>query len=593
MDSNVNATTQIKKYVTPNSGEPFVVETKTTTTTTTTTVTKRICVPKDVNVDLTEIQSLLDDDNLTKINEAIDDAVPPKVNVTANSTTKPNQNATTVDTSKRVTQNKKRNAKQNTTLNHLSEESPLLSSTKIGHSINSSKSSTPNKSSNLCNGEKQQPTTAIVRSPNLSKISTSSNGNSSSKNKGKNKNVTKKNSKSKSAAKIIVTKKSNKKPIKSEQKNTNKNSKLKQMDAPNGRRSLRSTALRNQQPNYIDDLINQYISLEKKPARKKKPKPPVEKPSVQEPPPPFAEVPSIELHDLSAIYENSIEEEASIATDADTATNTETPLAAPDSISSINFADEPAADNVDYDIELDDYQLPLSSSVHDSPTNEQLPIDATDVEMPLKQDTKSNRPKRKLLKTTGKKAALPSKIKKNASKSVEKIITKVPTTKKATTKATTKKPIQSIGSDSTTSAINPSTNETTAANIVPESLIRSTTNYSPIKIYSPSHRTKFRSSADNKLLLTKRVVARKLQNLPTPSKKILDRFNKAHPIDANSRLIYYPNNDGDDDGQGAINNHSVDVNSKENMAASNNKGKDFLQLLKQKRRPLLVKEIDG
>lgn len=200
MDSDVNTTVQISKIVAPNSGESFVVETKTTTTTTTTTTTKRICVGKDANVDLTEIQALLDNDDgidntLTAHHhadaaaaEAILDTVPPKVNVNTTTTTKTNKSKqhdnTTVNKSK-CDNSERQSAKRNKTVKRLSDanRSPLLSSTKIEDLLKS-----PLQTKNRQPIEKS--TTKIDCSPNLSKIS-----GTSSKSNNKTKKITNNNSK--------------------------------------------------------------------------------------------------------------------------------------------------------------------------------------------------------------------------------------------------------------------------------------------------------------------------------------------------------------------------------------------------------------
>lgn len=584
MGSDVNGTMQITKFVTPNSGEPFVVETKTTTTTTTTTVTKRICVPKDTNVDLTEIQTLLDDDKLTANSD-----VPPNVNVTID-TTKSDQNATTIDTAERTEQ--RINAKQNTTSNRSrrKDKSSLLSSTKIENLSNSLELTPklPNKSRK--SPRQQKPTPSLVRSPNLSKISI---GTGKKRNiKSNSKRINNKSNANQSTPKQLKNKRITKTKV--------NGGKRKQMNTHSSQRMLRSTA-GNQAPNYIDDLIHQYMSLENKPKRKKKSAPRVVKKqsTIMEPPP-------IDLPDLSAIFESSTEE---AATATGVATMAAPSLDAPDSMaSSISFNDTPTADNVDFEMGTRDDQLPVSSSTHLSAANEQISEMVTDTDvdvgaMPLKELTKSNRRKRNLPDTIDKEkmtppskvavvtavasspTTIPSKHNNGRNKKAKKIVKKEPAPKtRATTKTTTKKPTQAIECDSTTS----------------HDSIRSLVNYTPIKLYSPSIRAKFRSNADNKLILNKRIISRQLLNLP---KKIRDRFDDDCPmvVDADSRLFYYPNgnNDGDDDGGGgsadnAHNNVSRrgDINDVENATPSSNVRRDILAILKQKKRPLLIKEIE-
>lgn len=576
MDSDTTKL-QITKILPPNSGEPFVVETKTTTTTTTTTVTKRICVVKDANVDLTEIQALLDDDKLTT-NHAIVDTVPPNLNVTAANANKSNQNATTVDRSKRAKQTD--STRKSKPTKRLSDEhqSTLLSSTKIENSLDSSKSTSKsqNKSQNSLNNNSQQEKSAapIVGSPNLSKISTiSSSGGSGTNNKTKN---TKNDSKSSSSS-------NNKKsaPTNKKRKTLKNSAKPQKMDAPrSSTRRLRSTA-ENQNPNYIDDLIYKYISLDKKPIRRKKVAPPIEKPSVPvsstppAPPPALSQQPSIELPDLSAIYETSTEEEEAAAAVVTDAPGNLSPMA--------SFTAASTSHNVDYDLDGDDYQMPISSSTHLSTENEQLPeIEADTVAVPLREHTKSNRPKRNLPDTTEKTSK-----QNNVSQKSKSIVKKA-------AKTAAKKPTQSVECDSTT------TTTAVSAAAPPNDSIRSMTVYSPVKLYSPSNRARLRSIVDNKYTLSRRIIAKKLQNLPTPSKKILNRFDASHPltIDADTRLIYYPNanDDGFSDGDGKGGNdvdHTAQAVTTASAASSNSIGMDFLMKLKQKQRPLLVKEIDA
>lgn len=623
MDCDVNTTTQISKIIAPNSGEPFVVETKTTTTTTTTTtVKKRICVGKDANVDLTEIQALLDNDD---VDELVDE-VPPKVNVTntITSTGEKNKskqhNETTVDKSKKRDKSKIRNKKRKTTSNHrLSDEnrSPFLSSTKIEDSL---KSSSQNKHQDSFK-DQQKTTTKIVCSPNLSKISANSsktNSNKSSSSSSKNninniKNNSKADNKQKSLTNKTATKQFKKKRIKpaSRKTNTNTSGNCEKMgDVPQRKstRTLRSRAVEKQGPNYIDDLISKYIALDKAPStqRKKRVAPPVEKPSTATPSQPVAlpQPPPIDLPDLSAIFENSTEDEGATAAttviEANAIANANTDDRAGSSSSFQVPGNVSPASFTDYDLGPDDYQMPISSStvIDEAPELTVADIDdVDDVAMPLKEHTKNNRAKRKLLPDTAdEKAAKPIN---DVSKRSKKIVKKEPTTaKKATTKSTPtttttakkKKPTQSVECDSTT-------NSTTAApaSAINES-VRSNICYSPIKLYSPSNRARLRTIANNKLVLTKRSMAKKLQNLPTPSKNsILDRFDASHPmtVDADSRLILYPNLNSDDDDNGA---GDIDVSKRgngiEHPVESNKNGMDLLSRLKHMHRPLLVKEID-
>lgn len=629
MDSDVNTTVQISKIVAPNSGEPFVVETKTTTTTTTTTTTKRICVGKDANVDMTEIQALLDNDDGTDTQltthqhadaaAAILDTVPPKVNVNTTTTTKKSNKSKqqphepTVDKSKG---NKSKSSSQrNTTVKRLSDvnRSPLLSSTKIE---NSGKSSSPNKSHHSFKEPQQQKSaTEIVCSPNLSKIS----GSSKSKSNGKTKKIIKNNSKTKSTNDI----KKSAKPATKQDKKTRKKStataaarksvKCEQMDPPQSTRSLRSK-VESQDPNYIDDLISKYIALDKKPStRRKKPRaaaPKVEKPTPATatapapvvPAPAMPQPPPIDLPDLSAIFESSTEGET-VATAAPATVNTT------DDAGSLSF-DAPGNDFIDDDWRsFDDEQEPALSST----ANEQLPelstvgdadnVDVDDIAMLLKEHTKSNRTKRKLPLSDTSDQNAAKQTNDNAAKRSKKMVRKEPSTTKktasATTKATSKKPAQSVECDSTTK---------TAADVsVPSAInesVRSVINYQPIKLYSPSHRGRLRTVANNKLILSKRSITKKLQNFSTPSKNsLLERFSGSHPmtIDADSRLIWlHPNANGGTDSDG--NGHEPNGGSgkdksnagngiDDSIATNKSTGMDMLKRLQQTKRPLLVKEI--
>lgn len=105
---------------------------------------------------------------------------------------------------------------------------------------------------------------------------------------------------------------------------------------------------------------------------------------------------------------------------------------------------------------------------------------------------------------------------------------------------------------------------------------RSTDGFTPIKIYSPSTRGKLRTDADNRLKLTKKMIEKKLQKHPNGSKSILQRLGRSNEmtIDADSRLIYYPNE-----------------NSELENEVTNNV--DFLSVLQKQSKPLLVKEINN
>lgn len=94
---------------------------------------------------------------------------------------------------------------------------------------------------------------------------------------------------------------------------------------------------------------------------------------------------------------------------------------------------------------------------------------------------------------------------------------------------------------------------------------------SPIKIYSPSTRGKLRTDADNRLVLTKKMIKKKLQNYPQSS-QLLRRLGKSNEmvVDADSRLIYYPQ-------------EHVEYDEEESNL-------DFLSFCQKRSKPLLVKE---
>lgn len=632
MDSDVNTSVQISKIVAPNSGEPFVVETKTTTTTTTTTTTKRICVGKDANVDLTEIQALLDSDDgidnqLTTHHHtdaaaaapAILDTVPPKVNVNTTSTTKHNKSKQKPTVDKSKGNESKSSSHRNTTVKRLSNanRSPLLSSTKIENSV---KSSPQNKNHDSFKGQQQQKSaTKIVCSPNLSKISTNS-----SKSNGKTKEIIKNNSKSsndiqKSAkpATKQIKKKAKKSTVAAAA--TRKSVKCEKMGPPQSTRALRSK-VESQDPKYIDDLISKYIALDKKPSTRRKKARAAAPPTVEKPipatapaptpvaPPAMPQPPPIDLPDLSAIFESSTEGEGIATAAAATATVNTT-----DAVGSSSF-DAPgnALDFIDDDWRsFDDQQVPALSST----ANDQLPelstvgdadnVDVDDVAMPLKEHTKSNRTKRKLppSDTTDQEAAKQTNDTAAAKRSKKMVKQEPSTTKKSTTKtaatvkSTAKKPAQSVECDSTTKTAA----DVSVASAINES-VRSAINYQPIKLYSPSHRGRLRTVANNKLILTKRSITKKLQHLSTPSKNsVLERFSGSHPmtIDADSRLIWLnPNANAEKDNY--ADNHNGTKNDKDttngiddSIASNTHTGMDMLKRLKlqQTKRPLLVKEI--
>lgn len=487
------------KYIT-NSREPFVVETKTTTTTTTTTVTKRICLPKDANLDPAEIQSLLNGENPTPITPTknVSCIVPPNANVITDHT------ATTIE-DKGATQILA--ITKSAIIPNKDQNQTLLSSTKIDNS------SEPPQSDKITENDLPDPPTEFL-SPNFSDI-----GNDNQ---------------------FKVNDKNVQKPR--EQNPMPKIMKPKNMDAPLEQKQRSTRSKKNatkssvagspKEENYIDDLISEYMALEKKPRRKKS------SPKVEKPPTP--QTPTYpDLKDLSAIFENSLEGQAS-------------PLTA--RLSSVSPIDFNGASNVGYCMGSVDYESPANNQFSDvsvSDANEPLPADS-----PLKEIVKNTRKKRNLPQSPDKREAVSTANDGGKSRKTTKKVTK--TTKSAN------KPIK-----------------TEKSSILAISHQSKSGFHSPIKIYSPSGRSKLRSKSD-KLVLTKKMIEKKLQSLPKSSKTLLNRLSRSHDItvDADSRLVYYPNeNENDDSGKQTIDDDNDDT--------------DILSVMALKRKPLLVKEIIG
>lgn len=458
MEKNDEVLTDVRiaKYI-ANSSEPIVIETKTTTTTTTTTVTKRICLPKDADVNPTEIKSLLNGDSPGTANLSCIE--PPNAEVTTHKNTNENdKNAVKIIDAPK------------SPVNHEPNQS-LLSSTKIENLTDSPK---VNHYDNLCN-ENDLPRSNLL-SPNLSKIANAIPLQNKDKIVRDNKNL---NTFRKPKPKTNV-------------KTIEKMAKEKGAPAPTEKRTTRSTMVSDNltrgkttgKENYIDSLINQYIELDKKPPRRKKsPK----QPKIQKPPE-RPKTPVMELKDLSAIFENSAEGEAS-------------PLS--EKPSNVSPIESDGGNNHDCSMGAVDFPSPTKMQASDA---SELPGNS-----PLKEIINKKGTKRTSLSVTkGKtKAKKPRKDAKAIETSVMKLIKN-----------------ESIGS-----------NNSNCTN-------------SPIKIYSPSNRGKLRSKAD-RLTLTKKMVEKKLQNHLNSSKCILARFDrtKALTVDAKFRLVVYNPNGNENENE--------------------------------------------
>lgn len=455
---------QLTKFFSANAREPIVVETKTTTTTT--TVTKRICIWKDANVDLAEIQSLLENDN---------------ANTKATTSIKP---PIADDTTNENTLIRKRGAK-----NHSDsvkrKENPnqsLLSSTKIDDFAES------NEKKHFLDENQTPFQRASILSPNLSKI---------------NKHFEVSNRNVKNKAKKATVKKNVKKMQTAAESDSNQRSTRSKTTA--SKVSTDSV----EKSDYINSLISEYMTLDRKPRRKLPPK------KVDTAPVKPAPLPPLEQKDLSAIFENSDEDEDS-------------PMREPFSVSPIHF--DGANNDYDYSATMDD-----QSPVHNQCSSAETSTDEMPAIETAKENNKNKQNKRKFPKSTGESKLSDAKTVKKSRK---------------TSKTVT-----------TTKATKPKQNQTHEQ--------------SPIMIYSPSHRGQLKFGADNKLVLTKKMIENKLRNNPGSSQSMLGRLGSSNEmtVDANSRLIYYPNaNEQSDD----------EIVSDE---------VDFLSIIASKKKPLLVKEI--
>lgn len=302
-------------------------------------------------------------------------------------------------------------------------------------------------------------------------------------------------------------------------KNTDKKmAKVKKVtEKKKGKSSIRLKTISNKSNNskdnmYIDGLINEYMTLEKIPRKQTKEKEKVEKKQEKEVEK-KTECPSIEPKDLSAIFELSTEIESPLRTSVQ-------------NLSPIEFDG----------ICKDDYDI---GTINDQ--SEFLHAD----ELPMEDIPKENR-----------------KSKRNISKLDNVSNTKINKNRRQIVKKQKEPKIDKTRNASFANASEQSTSK------------RCNEHYSPIKIYSPSSRGKIRKGTDNRLVLTKKMIEKKLHKHPGSSETMLQRLGHSNKmtIDANSRLIYYPNN----------------INESEKEVAS---GVDFLSVLQKRCKPLLVKEV--
>lgn len=503
------------------SRENIVIETKTTTTTT--TVTKRIRIANDANIDLTNIHALLDMDEKTgAIGENVD--------------VLPNAN----DISKKAIVKRASKSSPNASQIPLNRKNQsFLSSTKIDGFDENSVFHESNKKRSI--------------SPNLSKK------NPDAKHfKGTNKNS---NQTVKTMAKI--SKKNL--PTDNTEKKKDKLTNVKK-DAKRSTRSKKSINNSKDNSKYIDGLINQYMVLEKNPRKNDiKSINTTEKSKKQRNETP----PAIASKDLSAIFEISGE----IFVDS--------PVQSKRRRSDRNSTKTTKKSSIDFrginnDID-DEYYIPPFNNHSPSispiePSNEPDSKGASkDTKRKRIEDfidtEKSKKPERNSKKPIEIKKSVESKKPVDTKKSIEKkksvetkksIETKKPIDMKKPIEIKkpieTKKPLKRLQSSDGKSKI-------------------SNENMSPIKIYSPSARGKFHTDIDNRLVLTKKMLEKTLQEYPKSSKSMLKRLGQSNKmtVDANSRLMYYP--------------------SKDDKQKPSNNNTDMLMFLKQTSKPLLVKEI--
>lgn len=103
----------------------------------------------------------------------------------------------------------------------------------------------------------------------------------------------------------------------------------------------------------------------------------------------------------------------------------------------------------------------------------------------------------------------------------------------------------------------------------------SNNNLSPIMIYSPSTQKTLTFGDDNKLILTKDMIEKKMKNFPNSSKSMMERFErfKEMRVDADSRVFFYPE-------------------SKEESESDDSDDSDILKHLRNQSKGLLIKEYN-
>ncbi|XP_031620732.1 uncharacterized protein LOC116339164 [Contarinia nasturtii] len=284
--------------------------------------------------------------------------------------------------------------------------------------------------------------------------------------------------------------------------------KKKSMEAQRKKISGRSMSTTNDanKNKYIDGLINEYMTLEKRPRREKVA-------NIQEPSP-------SETKDLSAIFELSSE--------------------------SINSPELPRSTSIS----------PIEFDAFDNENNYADPIDNLMESPKVIASTTSTKRKEK---KTHKRLLSTVTNEEDAVQATENFSKRTRNSKKVPKESKREKP--SIKKE-TPQQQQPLDSMNLCQNI----------KKSQIKIYSPSARGKLRADADNRMVLTKKMIEKKLQKYPQSS-ELLQRLGKSNEmiVDADSRLIYYLGENG----------------KKEEDEAND---MDFLSLLQKRSKPLLVKE---
>lgn len=464
MDNGVDITTdaQIMELM-KNSNEPVVVET-TTTTTTTTTVTKRICISNDANIDITDIRSLLNMGDTSNTNAI---TAPTQPNQADKTKIKKEKSAFDFELPKKSISNRNQT---------------LLSSTKIDGLFDLDE-----KENKIRTEKKTKSHNDNFLSPNLSTIPSE-------------------------------------KFFKTKEKNTNQskkkvnNSIQPKMDAystrsknASAKTEIKPTA---EKKEYIDGLINEYITSERKLRRKDAKEPKASgkvKAKATENEEETKQSTPTAPQDLSAIFETSVER-----------------VASPPQMDSEFTTDFDDIGQENYNIDLDDDQFQINDAI--SAKNELKKGGNVKGTKTTKNPSNSKTSDKKPSRTDDRKVKKPTKI----SKTNEKAIAKKLQTIKTEFKAEPNKPIM---------------------------------------IYSPSTRDKLKPSAGNKLILTKKMIEKKMQKHPNSSKNLLDRMGDCNEmtIDADTRLIYYPETNGD-----------LNIEESEDI--------DLLDVLRKQHKGLLVKE---